>query len=155
MLLSQYFLCLIMLNFTPHKTDQQQLQACTQGNKNNMTVNQKMYILKKSHFVKKPVFSHWKVNFSDYLLPPKAQPIKPFSKDTNERPVLPLSSPSFQLVKKPSKPLLRAVASASMWKNICRSYLLPCCCFNFILAGLDHFISTHCKHLWLKAKGEF
>lgn len=120
-----------------------------------MTVNQKMYILKKSHFVKKPVFSHWKVNFSDYLLPLKAQPIKPFSKDTNERPALPLSSPSFQLVKKPSKPLLRAVASASMWKNICRSYLLPCCCFNFILAGLDHFISRHCKHLWLKAKGEF
>lgn len=120
---------------------------------------QKIYIFSKITFHKKPNFSHWKVNFSDYLfsrnLTPYSPPPRTLMKDLSS-PFLHPSKPVKKIkTKQQPKPLLRAVASASMCENIGRSYLLPCCSFNFILAGLDHFIFRHCKHLWLKAKGEF
>lgn len=158
MLLSQYFLFLIMLNFTHHITDQQQLQASTDSNKNNTTVNQFTFFSKIT-FHKKPNFSHWKVNFFDYLFPRNLTPYSPPPRTLMKDLSSPFLHPSKPVKKKnpkqQPKPLLRAVASASMCENTCRSYLLPCCSFNFILTGLDHFIFRHCKHLWLKAKGEF
>lgn len=100
----------------------------------------------KTTFYKKP-------NFSDYLFPRNLTPCSPRtqSKDLDFPFLLHPSKPGKKTTPKP-KPLLRAVASASMRENICRSYLLPCCGSNFILAGLDHFIFRRCKHLWLKPR---
>lgn len=97
----------------------------------------KILISSQITFKKKPNFLIERLTSLSIFFP-EASPIQPSSKNTPERLIFSLSSPSFQTSKKPNpkkqpKPLWRAVGCASMCENTCRSCLLPCCSFDFIL----------------------